>query len=41
MWFVWEHYQVVYVLYPDDMGVVFHSIYVTNINQIWQREQGS
>ena len=39
MWFVWECYQVVHLLYPGDMGVVFDSIYVTNINKIWQREQ--
>ena len=39
MWFVWGCCQVVHLLYSDDMGVVFNSIFVTNINKIWQREQ--
>ena len=39
MWFVWECYQVVHLLYPDDMGVVFNSIFVININKIWQRRK--
>ena len=39
IWFVWECYQIVHLLYPDDMAEVFNNVYVTNINKIWLREQ--
>ena len=33
MWFVWECHQIVHLLYPDDMGVVFVVLYLCHKQQ--------